>query len=184
MALAKMGVVAVGPNLPFGSGGSGMFVPEIVNYSQTSLLIPHLRQTIKTVLTEIVEVPDTIFAMPVDSAGLLRLPLLALIGRTPRQGEAATNDTTQILPVDFVYVQANVVSGVPDVQAYERDRLMLLQRALVADYRQGGAANATRIVNTALDHLTEYQKLFADDAQPVTAMVMTAEFDVIDARTL
>lgn len=174
--IAKLGLVSVGADTP-----GGLFTAE-TSISALVLLLRYLRNTITATLPEITQIPETVFAFPLQTNGMLATPFLVMIGKAPRPGDAAVGELLQILTFEFVYVHVSVFAGVVDMQEYVRNQLVKLQRAFLHDYRQGGYCNATRLVSAPIDHLNTYQKLFAEQAQPVTALEMTLEFDVIEVE--
>lgn len=173
-AVVKAGSVAIG-------AGHNLFAAEVSNVAPLATLIRQLRHTIHATLPEITEVPETQDQQPVGTDGLLNTPFLALVGHAPRPADSAVNDQTQTYTFDFVYVVPDVQVGVVDMQENVRDRLRVLNRALMADYRQSGAANATRLVSDPGETGNRYKNIFVDSTQPVTALELTMEFDVIES---
>jgi hypothetical protein len=132
-------------------------------------------------LPELVEIPEALSAASVGLPGAL-LPICGIFGRPPRSGDSAVNDTAQIVPVDFVYAAAIPADGVTDPAQAVRDRLDLLTSRLLTNYRQGGACNATTLVETPVEIANLYQQYFKDQGETAfTAMVATLEFTVLES---
>lgn len=171
--IAKSGATVIG-------AGHTLYTAD-TSVSSLVLLIREIRQTIVATLPEIVEIPETIDVFITDpTTGQFITPIIVMIGKTPRRGDSAVGEDLQILPFDFVYIASSVVVDIVDMQEYVRDRLVLLKRALLLNYRQNGYCNDTRLVEDPIDHENQYKKLFASQSQGLTALVLTVEFDVIE----
>lgn len=173
MTLVAVSLKAIG-------AGDSLYTPETQG-SPIVILFRALRSAITATLPEVTAVPEgtSVFRTLSDATPY---PFLAMVGRQPRPADAAVRDTTQTVPVDFLYVHRAVVAGIADVQEFIRGELHLLQRALLANYRQSGAANTTRLIETPVEYLNAYRKEISDLDQPLLILVMSMEFDVIESQ--
>ena len=160
-------------------GGEEVIIGSSTGEFAVADLITAARAQAKAVMTEIRQYPEALPAA--QHIAQLALPYMIILAGDPRADKSfAVQDTGQWIPIDFIYIAEETATGVLDQTQALRVRLGVLASALKANHTLGGICVDSEITETPADRLNRYFEHFRDHDQAVAAMVLTAEFLIID----
>jgi hypothetical protein len=144
-------------------------------------LIEAIRLIVQGALTEILQVPESL--SEAASLGVITPPFVVInvTDDSDVSGDYAVNDEGQSIPVELIYCARTAKDGATDTAQNIRPRLSVLERAFLADRTLGGIVTRTEVAHTPAFKSNQYEQFFAGEGQPVTCLVLTLEFHVVQS---